>query len=219
MNSLSEEIKNVEKPSLFGMILNPTEQFERIKERPLIWGAMAIVTILTMFGTWLMSLGIEMPEEVKEMPGLEAVTQIGMVIVGLFTPILTVLISSFISWIIIKIARSEATFTQLFSMNTYIMLISALSLLFNGLLTPLLSGDGEIMFTSLGSLLSAEGAIAGLFDSLEVFTIWGVILSAIGLHKVGELSKGLAWTISIGFFIIGIILSMIGAAISAPLGV
>ena len=150
---------------------------------------------------------------------MEIFVQINSIIVGLLSPVFGVLISSFIYWIIIKIARSEATFQQLFSMNTYIMIISAFSILINGALTAILGGDGEVLFTSLGSLIVVEGAMAGLFNNLEVFTIWGVILSAIGLHKVGELSKGLAWTISIAFFVIAIIFSMIGAAFSASLGV
>lgn len=219
MNVLVEETKNLEKPSLFGMIFNPTEQFERIKERPLIWGAMVIVTILTIIGTWLMSLGIEIPE-MEELPGMEVFAQITMIITGLFIPIFTVLISSFIYWIVIKIARSEATFKQLFSMNTYIMIISALSIIVNGALMAVFGGgDGESLFTSLGSLIPAEGAVAGLFESIEVFSIWVVVLSAIGLHKVAELSKGLAWGISIAFFIIGILFSMIGAGLSATFGV
>ncbi len=217
MKSLSEET-NVQKPSLFGMVFNPTEQFEKIKERPLIWGAMGIVTLLTVIGTWFMSLGIEIPE-IEELPGFEVVTQITMIMTGLFTPIIVVLISSFIYWIVIKIAKSETTFKQLFSMNTYIMLISAFSMLVNGILTYLLGGDGESLFTSLGSMIYAEGAIAGLFNSLEIFTIWGVILSAIGLHKVGRLSKGLAWTISIAFYVISILFSMIGAGLSMMVGV
>ena len=216
---MSEERQNGAKPSLFGIILSPTEQFERIKQRPAIWGAMIIVTIITVIGSWLLSLGIELPEEVRELPGVEAVTKGGIIFTGLFTPILGVLISSFIYWIIIKIARTEATFQQLFSMNTHIMLISAISTLINGALTAVLGGDGETFFTSLGSLINVEGAAAEIFNSLEVFSIWVVILSAIGLHKVGELSKGLAWTISIAFFVIGVIFSMIGAAFSANLGV
>lgn len=215
---MSEEKQNVEKPSLFGMILNPTEQFEKIKKRPLIWGAMVIVTILTVIGSWLMSLGIEIQDDMG-IPNMEIFVQINSIIVGLLSPVFVVLISSFIYWIIIKIVRSEATFQQLFSMNTYIMIISAFSILINGALTAILGGDGEVLFTSLGSLIVVEGAMAGLFNNLEVFTIWGVILSAIGLHKVGELSKGLAWTISIAFFVIAIIFSMIGAAFSASLGV
>lgn len=222
MKRLSEET-TVQKPSLFGMILNPTEQFEKIKERPLIWGAMVIVTILTVIGTWLMSLGIEIPAEVEELveevPGLEVISQVGMIIGGIITPILGVLITSFIYWIIIKIARSEATFKQLFSMNTYIMLISAFSALVNGALLAFIGGDGEIIFTSLGSLMPVEGAMAGLFNNLEVFTIWSLILSAIGLHKVADLSKGLAWTISIVIFVITVVFAMISAGLNAAIGV
>ena len=58
-----------------------------------------------------------------------------------------------------------------------------------------------------------------LLTSIEVFTIWGVILSAIGLQKVADFSKGLAWTIAIVFFAIGIIFTVIGVALSGMVGV
>ena len=143
---MSEEKQNVEKPSLFGMILNPTEQFEKIKKRPLIWGAMVIVTILTVIGSWLMSLGIEIQDDMG-IPNMEIFVQINSIIVGLLSPVFGVLISSFIYWIIIKIARSEATFQQLFSMNTYSMSISAFSIVINGALTAMLCVDGWVLLT------------------------------------------------------------------------
>ena len=39
------EIK-VEKPSLLGTIWSPGEQFERIRERPKVWGPLAIIALL-----------------------------------------------------------------------------------------------------------------------------------------------------------------------------
>ena len=218
---MTEETK-AEKPSLLGMIWSPTEQFERIRERPLIWGALAIITVLFIIGMWLQSLGVEIPElegiPEEQLANVQVFSTIGIIIGGLFTPVITILISSFIYWLIAKIVRSDVSFRQLFSMNTYIMIISALSLIINGIAFALFGGSPEMMFTSLGSVIDAEGAMNGLLNSIEVFTIWGVILTAIGLNKVAEFSKGLAWTLSIAFFVISVIFAMIGASISGMVG-
>lgn len=58
----------------------------------------------------------------------------------------------------------------------------------------------------------------GLLDSLEIFSIWNVILTAIGLEKVARLSKGVAWTVSIVLFVIGVLFAMFGAAVSGMVG-
>lgn len=215
---MSDESKIIEKPSLFGMIFSPTEQFQRIKAKPLIWGAMGIISILFAIGSYFLSMGVDL-SEFENIPGMEVVTQITSAITGLLTPIFSVLLISFIHWIIIKIARSETTFKQLFSMNTYILFISALSILLNGILTPLLDGDGVTMFTSLASVIDAEGATLALFQSLEVFAIWNLILSAIGLHVVGNLSKRAAWIVTITIFVISTLLLMISAALGSMVGV
>lgn len=215
---MSDESKVIEKPSLFGMIFSPTEQFQRIKAKPLIWGAMGIISILFAIGSYFLSMGVDL-SEFENIPGMEVVTQITSAITGLLTPIFSVLLISFIHWIIIKIARSETTFKQLFSMNTYILFISALSILLNGILTPLLDGDGVTMFTSLASVIDAEGATLALFQSLEVFAIWNLILSAIGLHVVGNLSKRAAWIVTITIFVISTLLLMISAALGSMVGV
>jgi hypothetical protein len=221
MGNMSEEVKG-KNPSIWGMIWSPTEQFERIKERPKIWGALAIVTVLFVIGMYLTSLGIPMEIEgisEEQLAQISMFSTITLMITGVITPIFGVLISTVIYLIIAKIARSEVSFKQLFSMNTYIMIISALSVIVNGIGIALLSGSVETIYTSLGSLIEAEGAMGALLNSLELFTIWGVILSAIGLQKVANFSKGLAWTISIIFFAIGVIFAMIGAGLSGMVGV
>lgn len=225
---MSEESK-LENPSLLGMITNPTEQFERIKERPKIWIAMIIITILFIIGTWLTTLGmdivgevegVELDEESAAMVQTFAV--IGSVIGALFIPIFTVLISSFIYWVIAKIVKSEVSFKQLFSMNTHILIVSAIGLIINGAIMAMVGvnmDNPDAMFTSLGSLVSSGGILGAILNNIEVFQIWVVVLTAIGLNKVAEFSKGLAWTISILFFVIGIVFSMIGAAMSGFAGV
>jgi hypothetical protein len=221
MGIMSEEVKG-KNPSIWGMIWSPTEQFERIKERPKIWGALVIVTVLFTIGMYLASLGIPMeiegiPEE--QLAQISMFSTITMIVTGIITPIFSVLIATVVYLIIAKIARSEVSFKQLFSMNTYIMIISALSMIINGIGIALLDGTPQTLYTSLGSLIGAEGVMGAFLNGIELFAIWGLILHAIGLQKVANFSKGLAWTISIVFFVIGLIFAMIGAGLSGMVGV
>ncbi|HLR79292.1 MAG TPA: Yip1 family protein [Bacillota bacterium] len=213
---------NKKKPSLFGMITNPTEQLERLRGRPHIWGALAVVTVLFMFGSWLATLGIEIDYGVDLTPEEEQFAHlfsiITMVAVGFFGPTFSVLILSVIYLIIAKIAQSDVTFKQLFSMNTYIMIISTLGLIINNAIAIFIGSNPEVPITSLGSILNVPGVAGAALESIELFTIWGMIVAVIGLQKVARFSKGLAWGVQIALFIIGMIFAMIGAGIGEMLG-
>lgn len=100
-------------------------------------------------------------------------SQIGFVIVGVFTPVIGILIGSFVHFIIAKIVRSEATFKQLFSMNTYIFIISAISMIVNGIVFMMIGGDPEKLFTSLNSIIGAEGILGAVLNSIEVLRFLG----------------------------------------------
>jgi hypothetical protein len=216
------EEEKLEKPSLIGVITSPGEQFERLRQRPVIWGALGIITILFIIGTWLQSLGIEIVEmgglTAEEAALVDTVTNVTIVLTAAIAPIIIILVASVIHLLIVKMARSKATFKQLFSMNIYIMFINAVGVVLNGILFALFGGGDGTLSTSLASYIDARGALAGLVENLEVFAIWNVILTAIGLEKVAQLSKGLAWTIAIAFFAVGVLFSMFGAAVGEMTG-
>ena len=54
------------KPLLLGMLWSPVEQFEKIRQRPMIWIAMLLVTVLTAIGTLLMMMGMDMSSVMQE---------------------------------------------------------------------------------------------------------------------------------------------------------
>src|SRR5690625_3914075 len=129
MYDLAEEIVEVkeEKPSLLGIITSPTEQFERIRKRPVFWGALIIVTIISMLGLWLTSLGVELPEIAdlteEEIAIAKVIAPISVMLLGIVTTVISILFSTVLYLLIAKVNRSQVTFKQLFSMHTYIMLI------------------------------------------------------------------------------------------------
>lgn len=219
---MEEKVENLElepksKPSLFGMIWSPGEQFEKIRQRPTIWIAMLIVTLLTMIGTLLTMMGMDMSTvpldgmSEDEIAMVEMFAKITGAVMGLFIPIISVLISSAIVLAIAKIANKDVTFKQLFSMNTFIYLIPALGVLINGLIRMLMGGNSEIFVTSLAGLMNSDSAVLG---AIELFSIWHLILFGIGLNKVAQLSKGASWTIAIVFFLFQIGMASFSAMLS-----
>lgn len=56
--------------------------------------------------------------------------------------------------------------------------------------------------------------LATLVSSIDFFLIWGFILAAIGLHKVGRISKGTAWAIVLILGLTGITFRILLALIS-----
>lgn len=202
------------KPSLLGMFTNPSTQFEKIRVQPVIWGPLAIITLVYFIASIIMAITLT-PEDLV-VPGtvtLEdaelaiGISKVTMVISSLFGPILGLLISTIIYFIIIKIAKKDTTFGQLFSMSTFIMAIGAAGLLLNNLLHLLFGGSQGVYLTSLAGIMRSDSLVLASF---EIFSIWQLVLTAIGLHKVGQLSKGVAWTISIVFFLFGLAMAVIG---------
>ncbi|KLT19979.1 permease [Neobacillus vireti] len=203
-----------ESPKLLGMFTSPGLQFERIKQNPKIWVPLIIISIIYAVGMTLMALSMDaetlvgsgIPEDQAEI--FLVVTKVITAITGIFAPIITIVISSAIHLIIAKIANSPVSFKQLFSMNTYITIIAAVGLIINMTVRFVIGGDPRINITSLAGLLNQDKV--GVLSFIEVFGIWGVILTALGLHKTAQFSKGLAWTIAIAFFLIGIGFGLVG---------
>lgn len=221
---MEQEVKSkLEKPRLFKMFWSPGEQFDRIRQNPRIWVPLIVVSIVYAIGMYLMTLSMdasylgleEMSEE--EIAMVMAFSKVSVAVTGILTPVFVVLISSAIYLIFTKIAGSDVKFKQLFSMNTHIMIIGAVGLVLNMTLRAAIGGNPEVFITSLAGLVNSEKA--GVLGSIEVFSIWQTVLTAMGLHRVAGLSKGWAWGIAIVFFLIGIGFAILGAMFSNVMGV
>lgn len=223
MDSSTENQVKSGKPSLFGMIWSPSEQFDKLRGNPKIWGPLAVVTLLYVVGMGIMAFTMDPTEILKEqglseaeMKMAETVGKVTTALMGLIVPALGILLSSVLQFIVTKFTSSTVRFKQLFSMNTFIMVIGALGLIFNQGLIAAIGGNPDVYITSLAGLLNAEPGILGNF---EVFEIWTVVLTALGLNRVAGLSKGVAWTIAIAFFMMGIGFALLGSLFQGVAGV
>lgn len=207
------------KPSLLGMIANPGEQFERIKENPRFWVPLILVTLLYIVGSILTSLviTIDMIVVEDELIGIitpEAMltsTKAGIIGFSVVLPIIMVLIYSFVQLIITNISQTGVRFKQLLSMNIFVYVVVSLGVLLNGIVIYV-TGTNPIEIpssTSLGALIETEG-MAGALNAIEVFHIWSLILVGIGLNKVGGLSKKASILTIIAFLVVSLISAAFG---------
>lgn len=211
------------KPSIFGMIFSPNEQFERIRERPVVLVPLLIILGIAIVMAILVGQAVmnyapsaeELGLAEEEVKAMESLIMGGAIATTFLAIPFGLLISTLIYFAIAKIAKSQVTFKQMFSLSIFVGFIGVLGQLINSIVMMALNTNPDetlFMPTSLNGLVNATGALGGVLSAIEIFSIWGTILLALGLHKVAGLSKKASWIIVIVFFIIGVIFAAIGGA-------
>ncbi len=211
-----QETTQTKKPSLFGMIFQPGDQFERMREKPVIWLPLIILSIVGALVGVLAALNVDystvpgmegMPADQIEMTKMFGIIFGG---IGAFfgTPI-GLLVFGGILFGITKIAKSPVSFKQMFSLIIFTSFISTIGQLLNQLIIYAIGSDPYVMLTSLNSFVGADGVLGAILGAIEVFNIWYYILLGFGLIKVAQISKPAAYTITAIFFILGIIVAAV----------
>ena len=199
-----EGINDKQKPSLLKMFWRPKEQFVKIRSNPIIATPLIIVTVIYIMASMVKALLIRAEDlmlpgmTVQEADMVAATAKAFTAMSGFISPVFTILFMTVIYFIILKIARKNTTFKQLFSMNTYIFVVQAVGLLINSLLMMVIDSSSGSAITSL-ALFNRDWS---LLNAIELFTIWKFVLTAIGFHLVGQLSKSTSIILVIVLFII-----------------
>lgn len=217
-----------EKPSLFGVITSPSIQFERIREKPAVWGPLFIVAAIIIVGAVLQSLGTDYSELMKNTntQGLSAeeietfaiITKFGGMAGAIFGGIAALFIAPLIYWLCVKISGGVTTYKKMLSLGLFVSLISSLGLLVNGIVVFTTSANPLYSMTSLAGIIPSDGALASVLNSFEIFSIWSFVLLAIGLHKTGGISKKAGWISAIILFGILVAFSFFAGLINSLAG-
>ena len=193
-----------QKPSLLKMFWRPKEQFVKIRSNPIIATPLIIVTVIYIMASMVKALFIRAEDlmlpgmTAQEADMVAATAKAFTAMSGFISPVFTILFMTIIYFIILKIARKNTTFKQLFSMNTYIFVVQAVGLLINSLLMMVIDSSSGSAITSL-ALFNRDWS---MLHAIELFTIWKFVLTAIGFHLVGQLSKSTSIILVIVLFIL-----------------
>ena len=199
-----EGMNDKQKPSLLKMFWRPKEQFVKIRSNPIIATPLIVVTVIYIIASMVKALFIRAEDlmlpgmTAQEADMVAATAKAFTAMSGFISPVFTILFMTVIYFIILKIARKNTTFKQLFSMNTYIFVVQAVGLLINSLLMMVIDSSSGSAITSL-ALFNRDWSI---LNAIELFTIWKFVLTAIGFHLVGQLSKSTSIILVIVLFIL-----------------
>jgi hypothetical protein len=199
-----EGMNDKQKPSLLKMFWRPKEQFVKITSNPIMATPLIVVTVIYIMASMVKALFIRAEDlllpgmTAQEADMVAATAKAFTAMSGFISPVFTILLTTIIYFIILKIARKNTTFKQLFSMNTYIFVVQAVGLLINSLLMMVIDSSSGSAITSL-ALFNRDWS---MLNALELFTIWKFVLTAIGFHLVGQLSKSTSIILVIVLFIL-----------------
>jgi hypothetical protein len=189
----------VQKPSLFGMILSPREQFERLMENPKVWGAMIILLVvqtLLALGTFffmmknpeLLQLQANLPADADLPKGATLGIGAFSVVAGLIGGLIMYFVVAALYKIIMMFMGNDTPYSQVLGIVVYASVISLLGSLVNGILTIAMK-DPLAHFTSLAPLFEKGTVLSGIASAFDIFVIWHLAVLAIGLRTTAKLSK------------------------------
>lgn len=199
------------KPSLLGMITSPGEQFERMKTKSPVWIAFLLFVLIgtvTTAAVFYLSV-VNTPEVAKEMNGQDGemikwFALGGGALFGLFgTPIGLFIAAGFYK-VIMMLMGNDTPYMKILSIYLYANLVFYIGSLLNVGLGLIFEGNGTDAYTSLAPLFEKGTVLNGIASSIEIFNIWSLILTGLGLHIVAGLSKKQATILIVIFFILTI---------------
>lgn len=230
-----------EKPNSFqriaGVLFNPGETFESIARRPDVLVPLLVFVVISIIGGVLIGMhvdwhslareAIEMnpnvpPDRVDKAAGL---TSTIMKVTAYASPLLAVVVLALVAGVLLisfRMFGGEGDYKQAFSVTTYawfprlikailamvVLTMKASPSLFE-LQNPLMSNLGFLFDPKTQPLAYAIGT------SLDIFSIWSVILLIIGFAAVSRFKRGRAATVVVTLWILGTLLSLIGPAMQA----
>ncbi|PEQ53757.1 hypothetical protein COK00_16290 [Bacillus cereus] len=187
-----------EKPSLFGMITSPGLQFERMRTTEKVWGMFFIVALLQGLvgglNSYITYTSPEMIEMQKKLGGAlaEQGSLVSDVISSTIWGIVGVMIATLVVAAIYKVFMmfygNDTSYKKIVMIIVYADIIVIIGGLINGIIALTL-GAAPTAYTSLGPLFEKGSLVYGIGNSIEVFSLWNLVLIWLGLQVTAGLSK------------------------------
>ena len=207
---------------LFNVLLEPTAVFERVREKPKFLAPFLVVCVLQIvIGAINLpftqaakhAMAASRPAAPAGAPDPAKFAAIGLIFVPVGL-VIAYVISAGLLWILTSVISGEAKFLSLLSVTTYASITGVL-LAAAGVVVLRLRGIDNV--TSMADLQPALGLdllvpeagkfLTAVLKSINPFTIWGLVLTAIGVTVTHKTGKGTGYTIATVSFLIGVLVA------------
>lgn len=208
------------------VLFEPAAVFERVREKPrFLMPFLGIAVVQIVLGVVnlpyfqaAMRAQMAASSAARSGPDPANFAWIGII----FAPIgilVFLLVATVILWVLVAIFGGEGKFATLLSVTVYSAVPTVVLMAIIGAVVLRLRGVDTItsfmdMQPALGLDLLAPGAtgfLGALLKGVNPFSIWGLVLTAIGVSVTHKLAKGTGYTVATISFVIGL---LVGAALA-----
>lgn len=208
------------------VLYEPSAVFERVREKPsfLVPYLVICVVQVAIYFVNMPFLKAGMAAQFAARPAGGPDPSKFLWIGAVFIPVgfaIGLLIGGGLLWVLVSIFGGEAKFSRLLSVTAYSAVPAVVLLTIVGAAVLQMKGVGQItspqdMQPALGLDLLAPGAtgfVGAALRAINPFTIWGLVLTAIGVSTTHRLSKQTGYIVATVSFLIGVIITGGAAAI------
>ena len=210
------------------VLFEPTAVFERVREKPSFLMPFIGLSIVQMVVTALnlpfvkAMMQARMASAPAGGPDPSKFAVIGIATAPIGIAVILVIIG-FVLWVLVSIMGGEAKFKTLMSVGAYSAVPSVVLLNLVGALILRLKGVESVtspmdMQPAIGLDLvmpGATGFLGAVLKGINPFSIWALVLTAIGVSTTHRLSKGTGYTVATISFLLGLLLGASAAAMFA----
>lgn len=208
------------------VLFEPTAVFQRVRERPrflvpfLVIAAVQVVLAIVNMPFYTQVMRAQMAEAPAGAPDPSKFAWIGIV----FAPIgilIFMLIATLVLWVLVSILGGDGRFGTLLSVVAYSSVPSVVLLSIIGAVVLRLRGaDGLTSMLDLQPPLGLDllapgvtGFTGAILKGINPFSIWGLVLTAIGVSETHRVSRGTGYTVAALYFVIALLIGALFAGL------
>jgi membrane protein, antimicrobial resistance system len=213
------------------VLVSPTEVFEEVREQPTFWIPWVIVVVLL-----LIVANIGMPFNIqaariaaasagRPFPAAAEVTMrtVSMIVIPVITLVI-LLLSAGVMYVVLLASGGQARYKGLLTVVVFTAMLgilqAVLTLVVLKLRDPTTLRTAADFQVSLGLdlLLPGDASLGkfldGVLRAVTPFSVWSLVITAIGVRTMERTSKGAAWAAATASFALGIIFAGLGGLLS-----
>lgn len=215
---------------LVKVLYEPGAVFQRIAEKPKLLipfiGLSVVQMVIAFFNLPFLKAAMQAQMATRNLPAggpdPSKFAAVGLVFIPVGIALVLVL-SALLLWVLVSLVGGEGKFSSLFSVAAYSAVPTVILMSVVGVAILRLRGAGDIaspqdLQPAVGLDLlvpGAKGFVGAVLKGINPFSVWGLVLTAIGVSTTQRVSKGSGYVVATLSFVIGL---LIGGGIAAAFG-